>query len=471
MASAEPSSSSPGPITPLPSILLLLLHIIFSFLPPIIIIIIITHSTSISTPSPSRSLSRERDFHVLTGQLVPQQVKGIVGESFTFPVEIPNLQPDTKLYWRYGSEGPHELLARIQNWKIDVIVDRFEGRLQLDNNSLRISELKIEDSSFYQVEEFTGNGFIKRFQLSVYNPVPIPHVQKLSGSEVQSNEMICILLCSVQNSTALTVSWIRDGESLHTPQLVLRVNTAEYNVNYTCVASNPVSNQTVTVTPSQNCMEEGFCRSDSAAQQVKGILRESFTFPVKIPNLHPAIEVHWSYGPEGPDKTIASIQNRMITVFDERFKGRLQLDSNSSSLRISELKTKDSGFYQVEEFKKNGFKKRFSLTVYNPVPIPHVQKLSGSEVQSNETICILLCSVQNSTALTVSWIRDGESLHTPQLVLRVNTAEYNVNYTCVASNPVSNQTVTVTPSQNCTETEKHKDSHTDGTYFINIIFD
>ncbi|KAK1153921.1 SLAM family member 5-like [Acipenser oxyrinchus oxyrinchus] len=186
-----------------------------------------------------------------------QQVKGIVGESITF--EIPNLQPDTEINWRYRpmlAPSSTNLTVTIINRKIKTVYDeRFKTRLQLVNNtdSLRINNLQAADSGFYQVEEFSLKKFLKKFQLTVYNPVPEPHVKKMNGS-VELGNRTCTLLCSVGDPSGVTVSWMRNGKSLGTTQLNL---TQGYDVTYTCVASNPASNQTTTVTPSDYCLDQG----------------------------------------------------------------------------------------------------------------------------------------------------------------------------------------------------------------------
>ncbi|XP_058877853.1 CD48 antigen-like isoform X2 [Acipenser ruthenus] len=191
-------------------------------------------------------------------QLVTHQVKGIVGESFTFPVEIPNLQPDIEVYWRYGPVDPDWTIARIQNGKIEVFEERFKARLQLDDmsSSLRINGLEREDSGIYQVETIRGNRFTKRFNLSVYNPVPAPHVEKINGSEALGNRS-CTLLCFVGNATEVNVFWMRDGKPLNTTELDPWQETESDSVVFTCVASNPASNKSITVTPSHYCDEKG----------------------------------------------------------------------------------------------------------------------------------------------------------------------------------------------------------------------
>ncbi|KAK1129327.1 hypothetical protein AOXY_G38529, partial [Acipenser oxyrinchus oxyrinchus] len=315
--------------------------------------------------------------HVSTAQLVTQQVKGIVGNRH-FPVEIPNLQPDTEINWRYGPVEPDSTIVEIQNGKIDVFEERFKARLQLDNmsSSLRINGLEREDSGIYQVEEFKGNRYKKRFNLSVY----------------------------MKEDTRFLLPLPASGQPRSAAQL--------------------------------------------ATQQVKGIVGESFTFPVEIPNLQPDTEINWRYGPVELDSTIARIQNGKIEVFEKRFKARLQLDNMSSSLRINGLEREDSGFYQVETIRGNGFIKIFQLSVYSEC---HTlcQSLKSTGVWLANRSCTLLCFVGSASEVNVFWIRDGKPLNTTELEISQEMQGDNVTYTCVASNPASNKSITVTPSDYC----------------------
>ncbi|KAK6466153.1 hypothetical protein HHUSO_G36715, partial [Huso huso] len=309
-------------------------------------------------------------------QLVTQQVKGIVGESLTFPVEIPNLKPDTEINWRYGFKELDFQIARIQNRTIKVFEERFKARLQLDNmsSSLRINGLEREDSGIYQVETIGGNRFIKRFHLSVYK-----------------SRLVKFILILFFLGHCLSESW-------------------------------------------------------SGVQQVKGIVGESLTFPVEIPNLPLDTEINWRYGPVGPDWPIARIQNGKIDAgFEERFTGRLQRDNFTNSLRITNLEREDSGFYQIEITGEVRLKRSMRLSVYDPVPEPEV---NGSVVLANRS-CTLLCFVGNTSEVNVSWMRDGKPLHTTELEISQEMQGDNVTYTCVASNPASNKTTTVTPSHYC----------------------
>ncbi|XP_041091603.1 SLAM family member 7-like [Polyodon spathula] len=203
------------------------------------------------------------------------QVKRTVGELFSFPVEIPNLQPKTELNWRYSSVKAYGIIARIQNGKIDTdFEERFKTRLQLDNitSSLRIVDLQTDDSGVYVVETARGEPFARSFHLSVYilknlffstDTVRKPRVGM--NPERILGKAFCVLLCSVENDSNVTLSWLRgDGtilnrtSSVNETTLVLSQGIAQDNVTYICVASNPVSKQNKTVpAASLNCQKKG----------------------------------------------------------------------------------------------------------------------------------------------------------------------------------------------------------------------
>ncbi|XP_058863042.1 SLAM family member 8-like isoform X1 [Acipenser ruthenus] len=189
-----------------------------------------------------------------------QQLKGVKGGRFTFPIDIPNLRPESDVIWKHGSENPEWSIARIHGGKIEAVYeDRFKSRLQVDSSgSLQINNLESEDAGFYQVDVAPGVSFKRMFYLSVYKTVSAPEVKRFN----ESGKLFiraCVLQCSVENDKDVSLYWLRDGlvlNQLSSPQekpLELLQETQGDDVNYTCVASNSVSNQTVSVTPFEYC--------------------------------------------------------------------------------------------------------------------------------------------------------------------------------------------------------------------------
>ncbi|XP_026091458.1 SLAM family member 9-like [Carassius auratus] len=163
--------------------------------------------------------------------------------------------------------------------------------------------------------------------------------------------------------------------------------------------------------------------------------------------------IQWRFGPE---KALVVIQFNKeapdVNYFNtERFRGRLQIDSQTGSLTIRNSRTTDSGLYQLQMIKYRPF--YFNVTVYARLPIPVITRdssncsSSSSSSSSSEQNCSLVCSVVNVGHVTLSWYK-GNSL-----LSSISVSDLNISlslpleieclddsYSCVLNNPISNQT-------------------------------
>uniref|UniRef100_W5LGB6 Si:dkey-102c8.3 n=1 Tax=Astyanax mexicanus TaxID=7994 RepID=W5LGB6_ASTMX len=139
----------------------------------------------------------------------------------------------------------------------------------------------------------------------------------------------------------------------------------------------------------------------------------------------------WTFGTEGT--RIARLLNNEIFI-DEKFRDRLQLNSLTGSLIISNIRTTDTGLYKVVFISKHNSIQHFSVTVYSVV-----------------------CSVNNGYRVNLSWY-NGSHQHSnisdpdnSTLSLPLNDEHcYGSFYSCVAANPIINQTVQLNTTFNCT---------------------
>ncbi|XP_056304501.1 SLAM family member 5-like [Danio aesculapii] len=159
-------------------------------------------------------------------------------------------------------------------------------------------------------------------------------------------------------------------------------------------------------------------------------------------------DIEWKFGYQ---KTlIAQIGNNKITlheeVLDGSFKGRLKLDQ-TGSLTINNIRTTDSGDYNVIDTNTEMPLNTFKLTVYAPLPIPVISSYNICPTTSSESRCVLLCSV-NVSAVSLSWYKGNSLLFnisvsdlsiSLSLPLEVENQDKHT-YSCVVNNPIRNHT-------------------------------
>ncbi|XP_027872123.1 hepatocyte cell adhesion molecule-like isoform X1 [Xiphophorus couchianus] len=180
---------------------------------------------------------------------------------------------------------------------------------------------------------------------------------------------------------------------------------------------------------------------------VKARARTNITLqPVESP--HNA-RVVWTFGVESPNIRIASVKlNKEVKCdYEEKFRDRLLLDSNTGALTISQLEMSDSGVYQFQSISSKILSRDFHLTVYSFLPMPSIT-VTSSVINTSSASVTVECSVQNSRELKLSWYRGTERLkqtNSPSLPselslsLEVDAADGD-NYSCMAENPVERQT-------------------------------
>ncbi|XP_036372541.1 hepatocyte cell adhesion molecule-like [Megalops cyprinoides] len=195
-------------------------------------------------------------------------------------------------------------------------------------------------------------------------------------------------------------------------------------------------------------------------------------------------DIMWSF-PFGTSssKVIAQLFNKEnVKYYGQRFKDRLQLDTQTGSLTIKNLNTYDSGGYQLQIASNEELSTTFIVMVYGSAegcrPSPELKArtfncLSHSGLVSKPEIrplntdesdfrdfpynnsCSVLCSVENGREVTLSWQKEGETLsHTSSpdpntLSLPLEIEEYSSTYSCAAANPVSNQSLDLNTEEFC----------------------
>ncbi|XP_064191015.1 CD48 antigen-like isoform X2 [Anguilla rostrata] len=175
-------------------------------------------------------------------------------------------------------------------------------------------------------------------------------------------------------------------------------------------------------------------------------------------------QILWIFHSGSSKKTIAQlIRGEFASDYIEEFRDRLQLDRQTWSLNISNLNSKDTGVYHVQVIANEISDQKFNLIVYSPVPKPVITHITPRHSVSRSVSsavcrksCSVLCSVRNEREVVLSWQREGETLFNTSspdlnstLSLPLETENCSAAYTCVAENPVSNQTVPLNTEELC----------------------
>eukprot|EP00063_Salmo_salar_P089686 XP_014064521.1 PREDICTED: SLAM family member 5-like isoform X1 [Salmo salar] len=202
-----------------------------------------------------------------TVQSETQRVNGIVGQSFSFPERV--IKSANLLYGELGS------IANVYPGKEGKITlgKRFENRINLNSDTryFTLSDLKIDDAGVYTVEN-TDEGEKNKFELTVYNFVSKPQVTECDSSS-------CSVVCCVHNEKEVTLTLYRGEELLNqtsSPDLTkdlslrLEVEGKDYNSTYSCVAFNPISNETVPIP--KCCSKDGHPNDADSDERGRGIL-------------------------------------------------------------------------------------------------------------------------------------------------------------------------------------------------------
>ncbi|KAM7009791.1 hepatic and glial cell adhesion molecule-like [Tautogolabrus adspersus] len=163
------------------------------------------------------------------------------------------------------------------------------------------------------------------------------------------------------------------------------------------------------------------------------------------------------FGLEKPDRRIARMKDGDVrTNYNTFFRDRLQLDHQSGSLSITELRSNDSGVYMCQSIGSHIFSQQFNLIVYASVCTPSI-RINSSAMNSRCSLLTVECSVQSSRELRLSWFRGRDKLKetsrpdpssTLHLSLLIQAGDED-EYSCVAENPVDQKSSRLHTADTC----------------------
>uniref|UniRef100_A0A4W5QWX9 Ig-like domain-containing protein n=1 Tax=Hucho hucho TaxID=62062 RepID=A0A4W5QWX9_9TELE len=197
-------------------------------------------------------------------------LRGREGQTVTLHPGLDKLQSDSKIFWIFGPVSPDLFIVESQVFRGEIITEykgRFQGRLQLDREtgSLTVRNLTINDAGLYQLQIVSEQVTYHNFIFTVYASVPTPNIRNTLHNHSGDRRLVngsCSVVCSVANGKEVTLSWYRgvwtlnNASSPHQADLSLPLEMKGKNSDtYSCVATNPVSNQTTKLSIEEHCLQ------------------------------------------------------------------------------------------------------------------------------------------------------------------------------------------------------------------------
>ncbi|XP_016114357.1 uncharacterized protein [Sinocyclocheilus grahami] len=271
------------------------------------------------------------------------------------------------------------------------------------------------------------------------------------------SDSICVLKCSASRVQEANLTWFREKQVCsqvrvfhfnHDPSLRLYVKYQDKS-NYSCVLNNQTSNKTLYANIPQLC--EPCPDITQTALTVKE--GDSVTLHTNLKDIQKDILIRWFFGPN--KILIVEISNNDIHMcVDERFRGRLLVDSQTGDLTIRNTSKTDSGIFQLQINHEFHNCWSFNVTVIDHLPTPQISNQSN-HCPSSDSECGVECSVENvKSKATLSWYKGNSSLSNitvpdfNYLCLKLDYKD-NGNYSCVISNSLINETKYLIISEVC----------------------
>uniref|UniRef100_A0A8C1P7J0 Ig-like domain-containing protein n=1 Tax=Cyprinus carpio TaxID=7962 RepID=A0A8C1P7J0_CYPCA len=172
-------------------------------------------------------------------------------------------------------------------------------------------------------------------------------------------------------------------------------------------------------------------------------------------------QIRWTFGPQ--NTRIAEIIKRdQINISfvsnDGRFRDKLQMDNQTGSLTIRNIRSEHTGLYKLTVISGETSLKSFSVTVYAPLPSPVITSNSSNcSSSSSSSKRSSVSNFVNVSAVSLSWYKGNSLLSSISvsdlsislsLPLEVEYQEKNT-YSCVLNNPIRNQTTHLNITQLC----------------------
>uniref|UniRef100_A0A8C0CIS5 Lymphocyte antigen 9 n=1 Tax=Balaenoptera musculus TaxID=9771 RepID=A0A8C0CIS5_BALMU len=306
----------------------------------------------------------------------PTVVKGILGGSVILSL---NISVDTEIE-HIAWSGPQEALALADaRGKIIFIDKSYQGRINItQNNSLSINKLTLKDAGSYKAQINQKNSEVttsEKFTLSIYEQLQEPRVTMTSVNMSENASCNITLVCSVKGAGEdVQYYWTsRDphaSESWVGPSLTISWLPCDSDLPYICRAKNPVSqSNSRPVHAWQFCTDLGASRGGPVGETVAGILGESITLSLALPDSQHIDNVVWMFNTSiiSKERGEEATANQLIKFKDPNL-NTAWVSSQDYSLKIGQLKMEDAGSYHayVCSNARVASTKHINLSIYRP---------------------------------------------------------------------------------------------------------
>ncbi|XP_041429443.1 uncharacterized protein LOC108699370 isoform X2 [Xenopus laevis] len=193
---------------------------------------------------------------VYANQDAPLQVNGLQKHSVYLKNRIDMTVPMDEIQWLFKTKEKEVRLADFKKTYFETRFPQFNKRLEpLDDGTIRINDLRMEDSGIYTAAITFIDHETKRltFNLTVYEPVPTPNIwiEKKKRTTQWCNFTI---RCSVQNNdSALTFTWINKHNQteyetfINGTIFVASVESPTLDKEFHCLLGNPVDQKNASI--------------------------------------------------------------------------------------------------------------------------------------------------------------------------------------------------------------------------------
>ncbi|XP_012393966.1 T-lymphocyte surface antigen Ly-9 isoform X5 [Orcinus orca] len=317
----------------------------------------------------------------------PTVVKGILGGSVILSLNISVDAEIEHITW----SGPQQALALADaSGKIILIDKSYQGRINVtQNNSLSINKLTLKDAGSYKAQINQKNSKVttsEKFTLSIYEQLQEPQVTMMSVNMSENASCNITLVCSVKGAGEdVQYYWTsRDphaSESWGGPSLTISWLPCDPNLPYICRAKNPVSQSSSRpVHAWQFCTDLGASRGRPMGETVAGILGESITLSLALPDSQHIDNVVWMFNTSiiSEERGEEATANQLIKFKDPN-QSTVWVSSQDYSLKIGQLKMEDAGPYHayVCSNARVASTKHINLSIYRSAPA-----FSSSQVEA-----------------------------------------------------------------------------------------